>query len=189
MNLTTGTTLQGGKYILHQGLGHSQLSLTFKATQSALNQAVVIKTLKPDAPVLVDLAVRKQQFTEKMRLFSQCHHPALVKILDGFEEGQLPFVVTDYVAGQSLVEVVKQRGALPESQALQFLRQASSALSQLHRGGVIHGDVKPANLIALNAKDRYDALRCRATVHYVISQGKLLARTEAPRTTWHCDRE
>ena len=48
---------------------------------------------------------------------------------------------------------------------------------------------KPANLIALNAQDRYDALRCRATVHYVISQGKLLARTEAPRTTWHCDRE
>lgn len=147
MNLTTGTTLQGGKYILHQALGPSQLSLTFKATQSALNQAVVIKTLKSDASVLVDLAVRKQQFTEKMRLFSQCHHPALVKILDGFEEGQLPFVVTDYVAGQSLVEVVKQRGALSESQALQFLRQASSALSQLHRGGVIHGDVKPANLI------------------------------------------
>lgn len=147
MNLTTGTTLQGGKYILHQTLGHSQFSLTFKATQSGLNQAVVIKTLKPDAPVLVDLAVRKQQFTEKIRLFSQCHHPALVKILDGFEEDQLPFVVTDYVAGQSLVDVVKHRGALPESQALQFLRQASSALSQLHRGGVIHGDVKPANLI------------------------------------------
>jgi cytosine deaminase len=44
---------------------------------------------------------------------------------------------------------------------------------------------KPANLIVLNAKDRYDAIRCRATVHYVISQGKLLVRTESSRTMWH----
>jgi cytosine/creatinine deaminase len=44
---------------------------------------------------------------------------------------------------------------------------------------------KPANLIVLDAQDRYDAIRRRATVSYVISQGKLLARTEAPRTVWH----
>lgn len=44
---------------------------------------------------------------------------------------------------------------------------------------------KPANLIVLDAIDRYDALRRRATVSYVISQGKLLSRTESPRTTWH----
>ena len=44
---------------------------------------------------------------------------------------------------------------------------------------------KPANLIVLDAKDRYDAIRNRATVSYVISQGKLLARTEAPRAVWH----
>ncbi|MGA7933344.1 MAG: cytosine deaminase [Kovacikia sp.] len=44
---------------------------------------------------------------------------------------------------------------------------------------------KPANLIVLNANDRYDAIRRRATVQYVISQGKLLVRTESPRTMWH----
>lgn len=44
---------------------------------------------------------------------------------------------------------------------------------------------KPANLIVLNARDRYDAIRCRPTVLYVISRGKLLARTEPPHTTWH----
>ncbi len=48
---------------------------------------------------------------------------------------------------------------------------------------------KPANLIVLNAKDRYDALHRRATVHYVISQGKLLVRTESPRTMWHMGEE
>jgi len=47
---------------------------------------------------------------------------------------------------------------------------------------------KPANLIALDAKDRYDAIRSRATVHYVISQGKLLARTESLRQSWYGDR-
>ncbi|HEY9753073.1 MAG TPA: amidohydrolase family protein, partial [Coleofasciculaceae cyanobacterium] len=44
---------------------------------------------------------------------------------------------------------------------------------------------KPANLIVLNARDRYDAIRCRPTILYVISRGKLLARTEPPHTTWH----
>ncbi|MFM7449679.1 MAG: cytosine deaminase [Leptolyngbyaceae cyanobacterium] len=44
---------------------------------------------------------------------------------------------------------------------------------------------KPANLIVLNARDRYDAIRCRPTVLYVISRGKLLAQTEPPHTTWH----
>jgi cytosine deaminase len=44
---------------------------------------------------------------------------------------------------------------------------------------------KPANLIVLHAQDRYDALRRRAIVRYVISKGKLLARTEAPRSNWH----
>ena len=44
---------------------------------------------------------------------------------------------------------------------------------------------KPANLIVLDAQDRYDAMRRRAAVSYVISQGKLLAHTEAPRTIWH----
>ena len=44
---------------------------------------------------------------------------------------------------------------------------------------------KPANLIVLNVRDRYDAIRCRPTVLYVISRGKLLARTEPPHTTWH----
>jgi cytosine deaminase len=44
---------------------------------------------------------------------------------------------------------------------------------------------KPANLIVLDAIDRYDAIRRRASVIYVISRGKLLVRTEAPRTSWH----
>ncbi|PZV15866.1 MAG: cytosine deaminase [Leptolyngbya sp.] len=44
---------------------------------------------------------------------------------------------------------------------------------------------KPANLIVLDARDRYDAIRCRAIAQYVISQGKLLAHTELPRTNWH----
>jgi cytosine deaminase len=62
-------------------------------------------------------------------------------------------------------------------------RNAAKTLNIEDRYGVEIG--KPANLIVLNAIDRYDALRRRATVEYVISNGRLLVRTEAPRTTWH----
>lgn len=59
----------------------------------------------------------------------------------------------------------------------------AKTLNVADRYGIAIGN--PANLIVLNAKDRYDAIRCRAVVEYVISQGKLLVKTEVPRTTWH----
>lgn len=148
MNPTVGTTLQGGKYILDQAVGGVR-SLTFKATQTQQNRSVILKTLNPQAPS--DPAGLPQpldrQWMEKIRNLSQCRHPALATVLDWFEEGGWTFGVMDYVPGQSLGDRVTLRGALPEAEALQYVRQVGSALSLLHRQGWVHQDVKPENLI------------------------------------------
>ena len=145
MNLTAGTPLQDGKYVLDNLLGQSAWGITFKATQTRLNQAVVLKTLRSQPEM--DIAPLRQPFLEEVQRFTQCQHPGLVRVLDSFTEAGLPFAVMDYVAGQTLAELVRSRKPLPEAQAVQYIRQASSALSVIHRHGLLHRDVKPENLV------------------------------------------
>ncbi|MBD2074824.1 protein kinase [Phormidium sp. FACHB-592] len=145
MNLTAGTPLQDGKYVLNNLLGQSAWGITFKATQTRLNQAVVLKTLRSQPEM--GIAPLRQPFLEEVRRFTQCQHPGLVRVLDSFTEAGLPFAVMDYVAGQTLAELVRSQKPLPEAQAVQYIRQASSALSVIHRHGLLHRDVKPENLV------------------------------------------
>lgn len=145
MNLTAGTALQHGKYVLNSPLGQRPLSLTFRATQTRSNQTVVLQTMRVQPQL--DSAHLKRRFMEEAQRLAQCQHPGLMRVLDVFEEGGLPFAVMDEVAGQTLAERVRSRGALPEAEALQYIRQAGSALSVLHRQGLLHRGITPAHLI------------------------------------------
>jgi eukaryotic-like serine/threonine-protein kinase len=71
----------------------------------------------------------------------------IVTIYDVGEHGERPFIVMEYLAGGSLEEKLRGRTAVPPRQALEWLEQAASALDAAHREGVVHRDVKPANLL------------------------------------------
>ncbi|UBF28358.1 protein kinase [Kovacikia minuta CCNUW1] len=153
MNLTAGTTLQNGKYLLGNVLGQGGGCVTLQATQAYLNQTVVLKTLRSNLPADGNTSTLQQQFLEESRRFAQCQHPGLVRVVDLFVEAGLPFAAMDYVAGQSLANLVQARGALPEAQAIQYIRQVGSALSVVHRQGLVHQNVNPQNLIRPQAAD------------------------------------
>jgi len=152
MELTTGTALQGGKYLVKEVLGQG-LSKTLKVVQSPLNRAMVLKTINPHQRVPIDVAHLRQSLIEEAHQLARCQHPGFVSPLDLFEENGLPFVVMDYVQGASLAHVVNTQGILSEQQALQHIRQIGSALSALHRQGLVHQDVKPQNLIRPTGAD------------------------------------
>jgi serine/threonine-protein kinase len=177
MNLTAGTTLQNGKYLLGNVLGQGKLCTTLQATQAYLNQAVVLKTLRSDSQTSADSAQLRQQFIEDARRFAQCQHPGLVRVVDLFVETGLPFAAMDYVAGQSLASLVQAYGPLSEAQAIQYIRQAGSALSVIHRNGLVHRDVNPQNLIRPQGTD-FVVLVDFGIIHQTMSVGEGSAVTE-----------
>ncbi|MCY7321372.1 MAG: protein kinase [Phormidesmis sp. CAN_BIN36] len=147
MKLKPGTTLQSGKYLLNQVLGEEGFGMTYLATQTFLNQAVVVKTLDASLQVTRSFPQIHQRFVEETRLLARSQHPSIVRVLDFFQEENLPFLVMEYVPGKTLAETVKSQGALPEAEAVHYIRQIGSAIDTAHRNGLIHRNLSPRSII------------------------------------------
>ena len=153
MNLTPGTVLQNGKYVLEAPIGHGGFGITYRAHHAYLGQTVVIKTLNESLRHHADFARFQQQFIDEARRLAKCQHPNIVRVLDFFEESGLSFFVMDYIPGQTLAEVVQSGRALPETTAVHYIRQIGWALSVIHQNGLLHRDVKPQNIIRRQGTD------------------------------------
>jgi len=147
MNTLVGKSLQDGKYILEQPLGQGGFGITFKAVHRDLGQTVVIKTLNPSSPQHPQFAQLEQRFRDEARRLALCVHPNIVRVNDFFSEEGIPYLVMDYIPGQTLEEVVFPSQPLPEAIAIHYIRQVGAALQVVHQNGLLHRDVKPQNII------------------------------------------
>lgn len=152
MNLTAGATLHKGKYLLNAQLGQGVLTLTYRAIDIESGQTVVIRTLTENLCQHSEFEQFKQQFLEHAERLKRCQHPNLVQVLDAFEDAGCPYLVMEYVPGQTLAQLI-QMEVLSEAQAIEYTRQASNALIALHTAGLLHRDVKPQNLIRRHNTD------------------------------------
>ncbi len=146
--MLTGTKLQGGKYTLDQEIGRGGFGITFKATHHYLNQVVVIKTLNEKLRQHPDFAKFERQFQDEARRLATCVHPNIVRVSDFFLENGLPYMVMEYIPGETLGEAYILPGIpLPEITAVHYIRQIGAALQVVHQNGLLHRDVKPDNII------------------------------------------
>jgi serine/threonine-protein kinase len=146
--MLTGTTLQGGKYTLDQEIGRGGFGITFKATHHFLNQIVVIKTLNEKLRQHPDFAKFERQFQDEARRLATCIHPNIVRVSDFFLEDGLPYMVMEYIPGETLGEAFVLPGIpLSEATAIHYIRQVAAALQVVHNNGLLHRDVKPDNII------------------------------------------
>ncbi|MDJ0617456.1 MAG: serine/threonine-protein kinase [Calothrix sp. MO_192.B10] len=146
--MLTGTTLQGGKYTLTQEIGRGGFGITFKATHHYLNQVVVIKTLNHKLQKHPDFAKFGSQFQDEARRLATCIHPNIVRISDFFVEDGLPYMVMEYIPGETLGEAYVLPGIpLPEATAIHYIRQIGAALQVVHHNALLHRDIKPDNII------------------------------------------
>lgn len=146
MNLTAETALYNGKYLLNTQLGNGVFGLTYRATNTESGKTVVIKTLSEELRQHSDFDQFKQQFLDFAERLRACKHPNLVQVLDCFEDAGRPYLVMEYIPGQTLAELIHSN-ILPEAKAIEYICQISAALSVLHKAGLLHRDVKPQNII------------------------------------------
>jgi serine/threonine-protein kinase len=117
----------------------------YRATDSTLGRAVAIKVLA--RRYAQDEDVRARFTREALAAARLSGAPHVVTIFDVGEWEERPFIVMEYLAGGSLNDAIQRHGAQPAGQALEWLDQAALALDAAHAEGVVHRDVKPANLL------------------------------------------
>ncbi len=166
MYLINGTTLQNGKYRIVRFIASGGFGCTYQAEHMGFNRHVAIKEFyvsdfcnRDNDEMTVVTAVNskrplyyglKKKFIEEANALFAMHHENIVRVIDVFEENNTAYYVMEYIDGHSLREIVNSRGALPESEALNYVMQVANALSYVHSCGRLHLDVKPGNIMVAN---------------------------------------
>jgi serine/threonine protein kinase len=136
------------RYRVIRLLAHGGMSSVYQAHDLVLDREVAVKQLQFDS-LISDRTIKqiREQFQREARILAALDHPNLPRVTDHFAAEDVEYLVMDYVAGQSLHELVEgsQRG-LSESQVLNWADQLLSALEYIHSHGIIHRDVKPSNI-------------------------------------------
>jgi serine/threonine protein kinase len=140
----TGTPILNGRYVLQEMIGRGGMATVYRATDSVLDRPVAVKLLYPgisNEPQFVE------QFLTMERHIARLFHPHLVTIFDAGKAEEGCFVVMEYVAGGSLRDLLAEGRALPVADVTRIVSQVADALQLLHCERIIHGDIKPDNIL------------------------------------------
>jgi len=133
------------RYRQPQQIGRGGMGDIYRATDSVLGRDVAVKVLAERYSS--DGAVRQRFTREALAAARLSGEPNIVTIFDVGEHAGRPYIVMEYLGGGSLDEVLRQGGAQAPQRVFTWLEQAGRALDTAHRHGVVHRDVKPANLL------------------------------------------
>ncbi len=140
--LERGTTFAG--YRIDALIGRGGMGMVYRATNVALNRIYALKVL---APELMGDERFQERFKREIRIAASLEHRNVVGIHYAGESDGLLFLAMDYVHGTDLRELLQKEGALYPERAVALLTQAASALDAAHASGLVHRDVKPANIL------------------------------------------
>ncbi|MCI2422300.1 Stk1 family PASTA domain-containing Ser/Thr kinase [Saccharopolyspora sp. K220] len=140
--------LLSNRYELGETLGYGGMSEVHRGRDTRLSRDVAVKILRAD---LARDPTFQLRFRREAQNAAALNHPAIVAVYDTgeteSENGPLPYIVMEYVDGRTLRDIVKTEGPLPPRRAMEVMADASAALDFSHRHGIVHRDVKPANIM------------------------------------------
>jgi serine/threonine protein kinase len=136
------------RYEIDAELGRGAMGVVYRARDPKLDRTVAIKTVSLSGlDAEADQEYRKR-FVVEAKAAGRLSHPGIVTIFDVREEEEEPFLVMEYVEGQSLQQLVsRENRTLPLSTTLRMVQEIAEALHYAHSQGVIHRDIKPANVL------------------------------------------
>jgi serine/threonine-protein kinase len=139
--------LQVGRYQIHETLGTGAHSRVVRGHDPLIDRAVAIKLFSPE----LARGEARNRFLREARVVGKLSHPAVITVHDmGIEEStQTPYLVMELVEGQPLDKLIA-KGSIPYPTACEWAAHVAVALAVAHKRSVIHGDVKPANILITN---------------------------------------
>lgn len=134
----------GNRYELVEKIGGGGMALVYKAKCQLLNRFVAVKILRPEF-------TNDEEFVKRFKIEAQSaaslSHPNIVSIYDVGYEGNLHYIVMEYIDGITLKEYITERGVLKWKEAVDITIQIASAIEHAHRNHIVHRDIKPHNII------------------------------------------
>jgi hypothetical protein len=137
-----------GPYRLRERLGEGGMGVVYLASDPD-DRPVAVKVLRQGVPAEATARHRLAREVETMR---RIHSPFVAEVVDADVEGDPPYIVTRYVAGQTLEDVVTSDGSLTGARLARLASGLASALAAVHAAGVVHRDLKPGNVMLVDGK-------------------------------------
>jgi serine/threonine protein kinase len=134
-----------GKYELLEKIADGGMGSVHRARDQTSGEVVAVKILGIQARL--DREVVLKRFEQEFRVARTLEHPHLVRALDFGVEGDLPYLVMEYVDGGTLTDRIESEGPLAEHVAISLITQVAQALDLAHARGLIHRDIKPDNVL------------------------------------------
>src|SRR5881396_1355733 len=142
MSIGIGSQLAG--YRLEDEVGRGGMGVVYRATELGLDRPVALKLI---APELAGDAAFRERFLRESRLAASIDHPGILPVYAAGEADGEVYLATRYVAGTDLRATLEEDGPLTPERALPLVEQVADALDAAHERGLVHRDVKPANVL------------------------------------------
>ncbi len=166
-----------GRYKIKRRLGAGGMGEVYEATHTGLGKRVAIKALLPELAREPEVQVR---FLREGESAARIQHPHVVDIYDVGTEDEVTFLVMEYLEGRDLADLLRERGMLPISEAVDIVLPVAAAVMAAHHEGVLHRDLKPANIFLAEG---HHGLSMPKVLDFGISKLMTGAPTDALTTT------
>src|SRR6476660_6326138 len=143
MTTLLGTTLNG-RYRLEARIGAGGMSTVYRALDETLQRQVAIKLMNREVTSDSD---QLERFRREARAVAQLSHPHIVGVIDAGEDENRPYIVFEYVEGETLKDRIRRLGRLPVDESLAYAIEIARALGSAHAHDIVHRDVKPQNVL------------------------------------------
>ena len=139
-------SLVDGRYRVTARIGHGGMAEVYEANDVFTKKVVAIKLMREEVR---SNPVNFTRFSNEASIAASLDHPNIVKVYNHGTIQGVPYIANEFIKGQNLKEVLDFRGALPITEALDYMIQLSDALYYAHQRGIVHRDVKPDNIYVM----------------------------------------
>jgi eukaryotic-like serine/threonine-protein kinase len=137
-------TVLSGRYRLEAKLGSGGMSTVYLARDQTLDRPVAVKVMHRE---MSEQADQLERFRQEARSVAKFSHPNVVSVIDAGEDGGHPYIVFEYIEGETLKQRISRNGALDPQEAIAYAIEIGRGLSVAHARNMVHRDIKPQNIL------------------------------------------